>query len=142
MIVANMNLHEVYADLMGEMGKLDWKRACLSHCHRLAWDVLAETEKVASEEEFNRGVDALLAQCSALFVEQLKGLTGFQMNFLRALCDGVSSDFGSQLSGINPTEAIRYEDKSTMVSLVDAMIRVECGQPVERRTIIKGYDLA
>ena len=25
MIVANMNLHEVYADLMGEMGKLDWK---------------------------------------------------------------------------------------------------------------------
>ena len=29
MIVANMNLHEVYADLMGEMGKLDWKRDAL-----------------------------------------------------------------------------------------------------------------
>ena len=51
-------------------------------------------------------------------------------------------DIVSQLSGINPTEAIRYEDKTTMVSLVDAMIRVECGQPVERRIIIKGYDLA
>ena len=51
-------------------------------------------------------------------------------------------DIVSQLSGINPTEAIRYEDKSTMVSLVDAMIRVECGQPVERRIIIKAYDLA
>ena len=24
-----MNLHEVYADLMGEMGKLDWKRDAL-----------------------------------------------------------------------------------------------------------------
>ena len=24
MIVANMNLHEVYADLMGEMSKPDW----------------------------------------------------------------------------------------------------------------------
>ena len=51
-------------------------------------------------------------------------------------------DIVSQLSGINPTEAIRYEDKTTMVSLVDAMIRVECGQPVERRIIIKAYDLA
>ena len=29
MIVANMNLHEVYADLIGEMGKLDWKRDAL-----------------------------------------------------------------------------------------------------------------
>lgn len=37
-----------------------------------------------------------MAQCSALFEEQLKGLTSFQMNFLRALCDGVSSDFGSK----------------------------------------------
>lgn len=57
---------------------------------------MAETEKTATEEDFNRGVDALLAQCSALFEEQLKGLTGFQMNFLRALCDGESSDFGSK----------------------------------------------
>ena len=29
MIVANMNLHEVYADLTGEMDKLDWKRDAL-----------------------------------------------------------------------------------------------------------------
>ena len=67
-----------------------------SYVQQLAWDVLAETEKIATEEDFNHGVDALLAQCSALFEEQLKGLTGFQMNFLRALCDGVSSDFGSK----------------------------------------------
>ena len=29
MIVANMNLHEVYADLIGEMNKLNWKRDAL-----------------------------------------------------------------------------------------------------------------
>ena len=29
MIVANMNLHEVYADLIGEMNKLHWKRDAL-----------------------------------------------------------------------------------------------------------------
>ena len=48
----------------------------------------------------------------------------------------------SKLTGINPTEAIRYEDKDTMINIVDAMIRVECGQPVERRIIIKGYEMA
>ena len=41
-------------------------------------------------------MEALLAQCSALFEEQLKGLTGYQLNFLRALCDGVTGDFGSK----------------------------------------------
>lgn len=46
------------------------------------------------------------------------------------------------LSGINPTEVIRYEDKTTMCNLVHAMIMMECGQPVERRIIEKGYDLA
>ena len=29
MIVANMNLHQVYADLTGELKKLDWKRDAL-----------------------------------------------------------------------------------------------------------------
>ena len=33
----------------------------------------------------------------ALFEEQLKGLTGYQLNFIRALCDGVTSDFGSKV---------------------------------------------
>ena len=67
-----------------------------SYVQQLAWNVLAETEQTTSEEDFCRGVDALLAQCSALFEEQLKGLTGYQLNFIRALCNGVSSDFGSK----------------------------------------------
>ena len=67
-----------------------------SYVQQLAWNVLAETEDVTTEEDFNHGVDALLAQCSALFEEQLKGLTGYQMNFIRALCDGVSSGFSSK----------------------------------------------
>lgn len=67
-----------------------------SYVQQLAWNVLAETEQTTTEEDFCRGVDALLAQCSALFEEQLKGLTGYQLNFIRALCDDVSSDFGSK----------------------------------------------
>ena len=74
-----------------------------SYVQQLAWNVLAETEKIATEQDFNQGVDALLAQCSALFEEQIKSLTGYQMNFLRALSDGVNTDFGSKtiLDGYN-----------------------------------------
>ena len=67
-----------------------------SYVQQLAWNVLAETEKTTTEQDFYRGVDALLAQCSALFEEQLKGLTAYQINFIRALCDGVRTDFGSK----------------------------------------------
>ena len=67
-----------------------------SYVQQLAWNILAETEKIVTEPDFDRGVDALLAQCSALFEEQIKGLTGYQMNFLHAICDGVITDFGSK----------------------------------------------
>ena len=42
-----------------------------------------------------------------------------------------------QLSGIAPDTQIKYEDEETLVNLVDAMILVECGQHVDRATIIK-----
>ena len=67
-----------------------------SYVQQLAWNVLAETDTIATEQDFIHGVDALLAQCSALFEEQTKGLTGFQLNFLRALCDGITTDFSSK----------------------------------------------
>lgn len=67
-----------------------------SYVQQLAWNVMAETNVVTTEEDYKRGEDALLAQCSALFEEQMKGLTSYQMNFIRALCDGVTTDFGSK----------------------------------------------
>lgn len=38
-------------------------------------------------------------------------------------------------------EKLRYEDKPTMCALVDAMIRVECGQAIDMKKIQKGYDM-
>lgn len=44
-----------------------------------------------------------------------------------------------QLSGIAPDAQLDYGDEETLVNLVDAMILVECGQHVDRATIIKAY---
>ena len=67
-----------------------------SYVQQLAWNILAETDKETTEQEFNTGVEALLTQCSGLFQEQLQGLTSYQINFIRAICNGVHSDFGSK----------------------------------------------
>ena len=67
-----------------------------SYVQQLAWNLLAETADAASEKDFDNAVDALLAQCSGLFVEQTIGLTSYQLNFIRALCAGIHTDFGSK----------------------------------------------
>lgn len=41
-----------------------------------------------------------------------------------------------------PDDPIDYADEETMVALAEAMTRVECGQPVDRDIIVKGYHLA
>lgn len=67
-----------------------------SYVQQLAWNVLAETEKETTEENFRNGLEALMAQCTGLFEQQLQGLTAYQLNFIRALCQGIHSDFGSK----------------------------------------------
>lgn len=47
-----------------------------------------------------------------------------------------------QLTGIPSHVIIKFEDKTTMCTLVDAMIQVECGQSVPLSKIQKGYDIA
>lgn len=48
----------------------------------------------------------------------------------------------SMKMGIAPDVHIKFEDRNTMCALVDAMIRVECGQPVALTKIQKGYSMA
>lgn len=67
-----------------------------SYVQQLSWNVLAETDKDATEEDFENGVQALLAQCSGLFEQHIQGLTAYQMNFIRAICNGIHTDFGSK----------------------------------------------
>lgn len=47
-----------------------------------------------------------------------------------------------KLSGIPADKELRFYDNVEMVSLVDAMIVVECGQHIDIDTIRRGYELA
>lgn len=67
-----------------------------SYVQQLAWNVMAETADTVTEEVFRSGVSSLLQQCSGLFVQQTEGLSAYQLNFIRALCSGIHTGFGSQ----------------------------------------------
>ena len=67
-----------------------------SYVQQLSWNVLAETDKVTTQQDFENGVEALLAQCSGMFEQQISGLTSYQLNFIRAICNGIHKDFGSK----------------------------------------------
>ena len=92
-----------------------------SYVQQLAWNLLAETADTASEKDFDNAVDALLAQCSGLFVEQTKGLTAYQLNFIRALCAGFHSDFGSK----NVIEQYPLGSKSNISRIKTALMERE-----------------
>lgn len=44
-----------------------------------------------------------------------------------------------EMSGLSPFQELRFEDHDTMVRLIDAMIRHECGKTVPQLDIEKGY---
>lgn len=67
-----------------------------SYVQQLAWNVMAETDKVATEESLRNGMEELLAQNSSFFTEQTRGLSTYQLNFIRAICKGYHSGFTSK----------------------------------------------
>ena len=89
-----------------------------SYVQQLAWNVLAETENEATEQDFKNGIEALMAQCSGLFQEQLQGLTSYQLNFLRAVCNGVHTDFGSKAV----MEEYNFGSKSNIARIKEALL--------------------
>lgn len=64
-----------------------------SYVQQLAWLTLLNTETVATEQALEQGMNDLINENSALFIQQTEQLTPYQLNFLYAMLDGVSSDF-------------------------------------------------
>jgi hypothetical protein len=64
-----------------------------SYVQQLAWLVWVHTDKIASEENFEGAWQDLLDQNTPLFEKQTENLTMYQLNFLKAIIDGVSKEF-------------------------------------------------
>ena len=82
---------------------------------------MAETHGTATDKDFDNAVEALLSQCSGLFIEQTIGLTAYRLNFIKALCEGIHNDFGSR--AVN--ELFPLGTKSNVVRIKKALIEKE-----------------
>ena len=67
-----------------------------SYVQQLAWLVWIHTDKVATEQDFEEAYQDIIDQNTPLFEKQTESLTTYQMNFLRAILDGVHSEFTTQ----------------------------------------------
>ena len=93
-----------------------------SYVQQLAWNVMAETKgDSVSEESLQAGIDALLRQCDAMFVQQTERLTAYQMNFVRALCGGLHGGFG----GEKVTSEYRLGSKSNIDRIKKSLLERE-----------------
>lgn len=66
-----------------------------SYVQQLAWLLWIHTERTATEQDFAEAHQDLIDQNTPLFEKQAENLSAYQMNFLRALVDGVHSEFTS-----------------------------------------------
>lgn len=66
-----------------------------SYVQQLAWFVWLRTadEATASDADLQYGIDRLQDACEPLFIQQTEELSAYQMNFLRAIVNGVHTGF-------------------------------------------------
>ena len=92
-----------------------------SYVQQLAWNTYVNTEKQATEDTVRQSFEDLVEQNAPAFIQQTESLTGYQLNFLRALMAGHTRDFGLQ--------AVRDEfnlgSPSNIARLKKAMIQKE-----------------
>ena len=92
-----------------------------SYVQQLAWNVFAVSGSAVTEQDVKDGFEVTMAQSVSLFVEQTANLTSYQLNLIRAICQGFHQDFGSK------EVASRFElgSKSNLTKLKKALVERE-----------------
>lgn len=67
-----------------------------SYVQQLSWIVWGYTEKKVSQKELNRAIEDIINQNRPLFEKQTEDLTAHQLNFLRAIADGIHDSYTTQ----------------------------------------------
>ena len=82
---------------------------------------------MVTAQSFANGVEATMSQVTPLFVEQTSGLTTYQLNLLRAICQGYHDDFGKK----EVTSRFDLGSRSNLTKLKTALIEREILEQTE-----------
>ena len=102
-----------------------------SYVQQLAWLVWVHTDKIATEENFEGAWQDLLDQNTPLFEKQTENLTMYQLNFLKAIIDGVSKEFTTK----NVLEKYNLGTSSSVAVVKRALIKKELID-IEKKEIV------
>lgn len=103
-----------------------------SYVQQLAWLTWIHTEKTASGKDFAEACQDLLNQNSPLFEKQTENLTAYQMNFLRAILDGVHTEFTTQ----NVLQKYQLGTSANVSAIKRALLKKELIEVENRRTVL------
>ena len=103
-----------------------------SYVQQLAWLIWVNTDKVATDKEFEDAYKDILDQNTPLFEKQTENLSTYQMNFLRAIIDGVSKEFSTQ--GV--IQKYRLASSANVATVKRALIKKELIETEKREVTI------
>ena len=103
-----------------------------SYVQQLAYSVFLLSDKDVTDASFAQGVEDLLAQNANVFIEQTQSLTAYQMNFLRAIMDGISGGFGEAAV----RDAYNLGSPSNITRLKNSMIEKELVELTEKGIVL------
>ncbi len=103
-----------------------------SYVQQLAWLVWIHTDNSAAEHDFDAAYQDLLDQNTPLFEKQTENLTNYQMNFMRAVIDGVHSGFTTR----EIMEKYDLGSSANVTAVKSALIRKELIEIDSRQVVI------
>ena len=113
------------------------QRVCVAvECHssyvqQLAWLIWVNTDKIATEKDFEEAYRDILAQNTPLFEKLTENLSSYQMNFLRAIIDGVRKEFSAQ----EVVQKYKLGSSANVAIVKRALVKKELVE-IEKREVI------
>lgn len=103
-----------------------------SYVQQLAWLIWVNTDKVATEKEFEEAYKDILDQNTPLFEKQTENLSAYQINFLKAVINGVHKEFSTQ----EVIQKYRLGSSANVATVKRALIKKELIETEQREVTI------
>lgn len=103
-----------------------------SYVQQLAWLIWVNTDKVATEKEFEEAYKDILDQNTPLFEKQTENLSAYQINFLKAIINGVHKEFSTQ----EVIQKYRLGSSANVATVKKALIKKELIETEKREITI------
>lgn len=103
-----------------------------SYIQQLSWYLFQETERDADDEGFYEALRELVIQNAPVFEQQVEPLTAYQLNFLRAVADGISTG----LSSSHIVSKYKLGSSANVAAIMKVMVAKDMVQEVDSGIVL------